>query len=287
VYSLGVILFNALTKQLPYDLSGPRYDVLKRIQEAEPIRPSQIIPHFDAEVEAVLLKALAKKPNERYSSIAELGKDVHNWLEGLPVTARPATRLYLLKKFVARHRAVSAITVSLLTIIVSTSFISLHFYNQARHALKNSEAREDVYRKRADENLALARQVALDLFLASWHDGKIARARVTALHFADHSREKVAALFLLDDRPLAEKEQGYRDGLSAGQAHFWAVVLGEYHFKKRNVPKALEAYNQCLDASESFTEFDEWLRNRAKARLNELSKVNVPMRPPSNITGGE
>jgi serine/threonine protein kinase len=68
VYSLGVILFCLLTNELPYDVSGPYYEVLRNIQEYEPIRPSRIVPGFDTDIEAIVLQTLAKKPCDRYQS---------------------------------------------------------------------------------------------------------------------------------------------------------------------------------------------------------------------------
>ncbi|MHC4621992.1 MAG: protein kinase domain-containing protein, partial [Planctomycetota bacterium] len=160
VYSLGAILFNLLTSQWPYDVSGSYYEVLRNVQEAEPIRPSKIVPHFDGDIEAILLKALAKDPAERYQSVAELGHDLQCWLEGRPVVARSVSTVYLLKKLVLRHRTASIVAGLLLVIIVSTSFISFYSYYQARGALKELQAKEKIYIRANERNLAFATMVA-------------------------------------------------------------------------------------------------------------------------------
>ncbi len=287
VYSLGVILFNVLTNQWPYDLSGSQYEVLKNIQEEEPIRPSKIVPRFDADIEAMLLKALAKRPSERYQSITEFANDIHCWLQGLPIIARSVNTLYLLRKLIARHRTTSIIAGLLLVIIINTSFISLYSYARARSALKKSQSMQQVYQTQSERNLAFANQVVFTLFLELWHDEKIKRAQGTADHFAGKSRERAGALFLLDPREPAEKEADFREKFSHEQTSFWTFLLGEYHLKNKNKSKAIEAYRQCLNAGGRSSELDDWLRNRAKRKLNELLNEKTPLESSCSINGNQ
>lgn len=271
VYSLGVMLFNLLTNHWPYDVSGSYYEVLRNIQEQPPTRPSKIIPRFDGDIEAILLKALAKEPDERYQSAVELARDIQFWLEGLPVIAQSVTTFYLLRKFIARHRTISIIVGLLLIIIVSTFFISLYSYSQMRGLLKDSKSREQAYQNQAIRDRTFRHQVTLDLFLERWHSGNLARAGETLIFFDPDSREGLAARFFLDRRPFDVKEADYQNKLSAEQASFWWFVVGEYHLKNGNKAAAIEAYRQCLDAEEESSELDDWYINRARGRLNELS----------------
>lgn len=270
VYSLGVILFNALTDQWPYDISCSQYEVLKNIQEKNPIRPSKIVSHFNVDLEAILLKALSKDPNERYQSVHEMAHDLNCWLEGFPVSARSINTLYLLKKLIIRHRTTSIIAGLLLLIITSTSFISLYSYIQARNALKQSQFLQQAYQKQSERNLALARHVVFTTFLELWHDGKINRAKGAASQFTESSRERTGVLFLLDPRPLAEKEFGLQGKLPQEQASFMAFLLGESYLKEGNISDAIEAYNQCLNTESLTPELDTWFKNRAKIKLDEL-----------------
>jgi serine/threonine protein kinase len=275
VYSLGVILFNLLTNQWPYDVSGSYYEVLRNIQEQEPIRPSKIIPRFDADLEAILLKALAKEPDKRYQSAVELACDIQYWLEGFPVTAQSVTTSYLLRKFIARHRMSSIIAGLLLIIIVSTSFISLYSYGQARGLLRETQLREEAYKEEAKRDRTFRQQVALDLFLERWHSGNFARAGETLIFLDPDSRERFAAQFFLDRRPFGQKKVDYQDKLTAEQPSFWWFVVGEYHLKNDNKAAAMEAYKQCRDMEDTPSEVDDWYINRARVRLNELSGNDV------------
>jgi serine/threonine protein kinase len=286
VYSLGTLFFRVLTNEWPYDLSGSRYEVLRNIQEQEPVRPSKIVPRFDRDIEAILLKALAKKPDERYQSVTELANDILYWLQGLPITARSVSTLYLLKKFIIRHRAASTIAGLLLVIIVSTSFISLYSYGQARTALTRSQLQQNAHKETAKRSLVFANQVLFLLFLDQWHDGKSASAQGTGSYFAKEARESTATDFLLDPRPLAEKKAVFQERFSKEQRSFWAFILGEYHLKNRDEPAAIEAFKQCLDAVQGSSESDDWFRNRAKRKLDELSNENVSPTPSGNADSG-
>ncbi len=73
VYSLGVVLYLVLTGSLPFRADTPLQTALKHIAEA-PRRPREVNPALSPAVEAVLLKALEKKPEDRYASAGELAR---------------------------------------------------------------------------------------------------------------------------------------------------------------------------------------------------------------------
>ncbi|MCP4451840.1 MAG: serine/threonine protein kinase, partial [Planctomycetes bacterium] len=88
VYSLGVALFSLLTGSNPHDLSGTRLEVIHRIAEQEVMRPRTLDHNIDKDIEALLLKALDRDPDRRYSSAAGLAEDIDNYLKGEPLNAR-------------------------------------------------------------------------------------------------------------------------------------------------------------------------------------------------------
>jgi non-specific serine/threonine protein kinase/serine/threonine-protein kinase len=146
VYSLGVLLYNLLTLQLPYQRpSDAYYDLAKHICEEPPRRASLAVDarpnapctreQLRGDLDNILLKALQKDPDQRYNSAEQLSEDVGRYLAGFPVLAAPASTGYRVRKFVSRNRAlvaaVSLVVVSLLAGILATSW-QAHLANQER-----------------------------------------------------------------------------------------------------------------------------------------------------------
>lgn len=91
IYSLGVILYELLTGQLPYDAAQP-LEYLQHHVKTPPIPMRQRYDRaYPAGLEGVVFKALAKDPNERWSSAAEFGAALHSVLEGGDDTIATAT----------------------------------------------------------------------------------------------------------------------------------------------------------------------------------------------------
>jgi hypothetical protein len=84
IHALGAILFEMLSGRPPFPGKGTE-EVLKLVLEARPVLPAHVPP----DIGAVCLKCLEKEPGHRYASAQELVDDLHRFLEGNPVLARP------------------------------------------------------------------------------------------------------------------------------------------------------------------------------------------------------
>jgi serine/threonine protein kinase len=118
VYSVGVILYQMLTGRLPFE--GPALTVLARIVHETPPRPSRFRQDLDAALETVVLKAMARAPQERYQSAREFSAALTAWSPALspgaaaptalaannPDEVSPATEV---KARAWKHRVVSAV----------------------------------------------------------------------------------------------------------------------------------------------------------------------------------
>ncbi|MEZ5064611.1 MAG: serine/threonine-protein kinase [bacterium] len=110
VYSLGVLLFELLTGELPLPVREASLpEALRTVIEDAPRRPSAIVRDLHGDVDAILGKALEKDPGRRYASVSALADDVRRHREHLPVLARPPSSLDALGKWARRHRAVAAL----------------------------------------------------------------------------------------------------------------------------------------------------------------------------------
>jgi serine/threonine-protein kinase len=104
VYALGVIAYELLTGRRPYELAGSVKDVVDAIIGAEPKRPRDVRPDLDRDVETILVRALAKSPDDRYPSIESLRDELRRFLRGEPILARSDEAMYVLRKTIRRYR---------------------------------------------------------------------------------------------------------------------------------------------------------------------------------------
>jgi predicted Ser/Thr protein kinase len=122
-YSLGVLLYLLLTGVLPYELKEfTTAEMVRVICEQQPRRPvlsGSGERRLDADLEAIVLKALRKGPGERYLTAVQLAADVQAYLDGRTVTARRGTFRYRASKFVRRH------TVALLAAVVVVASLTV------------------------------------------------------------------------------------------------------------------------------------------------------------------
>jgi len=88
IYSLGVMLYQLVVGRLPYDADTPLAVVLKHINEPLPI-PRAIKPDLSEDVERVILKSLAKNPDDRYQNVGELIADLRR-TAGMAADITPA-----------------------------------------------------------------------------------------------------------------------------------------------------------------------------------------------------
>ncbi|MCH7812431.1 MAG: serine/threonine protein kinase [Planctomycetes bacterium] len=134
VYSLGVVLYQALTGRFPYEVVGSLREVMGNIINAEPTRPRTLRPQLNDEVETLVLKCLHKEPERRYQSAGELARDIRRYLAGEPIEAKRNSTWYVFRKSIRRYKIATAFVVLVLVFGVVMSFM----YNRAnREAEQN------------------------------------------------------------------------------------------------------------------------------------------------------
>ena len=123
VYSLGATLFCLLTGKPPYE-GDDIGELLRKVQRGEFAPPRRLDPSIDKALEAICKKAMALKPEDRYSSCRVLAEDIERWMADEPVSAwaEPWTRKTL--RWLTRHRTgVTAAAAALLAGVVGLSAV--------------------------------------------------------------------------------------------------------------------------------------------------------------------
>ncbi len=126
VYALGVILFNLLTAQRPYEVGGDLATIIRTIRETEAPAPSSVVQgllrtQLRGDLDNIVLRALRKEPEHRYPSVRQLAEDVQRYLTGQPVSATKPTLRYRCGKLIKRNRLGVALScLSLLTLLAGT-----------------------------------------------------------------------------------------------------------------------------------------------------------------------
>ena len=145
VYSLGVVLYELLTGQRPYRLTSRRPEELSRaITEQTPARPSStsMLRHANSlrgDLDNIVLMAMRKEPERRYSSVGQFSADIQRHLEELPVVARKDTFTYRASKFIRRHRVAVAATFLILISLVGGIIATTWQAQAARHEKAKAE----------------------------------------------------------------------------------------------------------------------------------------------------
>ena len=162
VYSLGLILFELLTGRLPFkektrstlSTAEDKLVVLSRTTRED---GSTLFESHElrGDLDNILRKALQKEPGERYSTVESLSKDLRNYLNGLPVEARPNTYGYVLKKFYQRNRlAVFAGAFTLLSLFAGIS-IALWQASVAREQARIAQVESEKSKQEEEKAKAI------------------------------------------------------------------------------------------------------------------------------------
>jgi serine/threonine-protein kinase len=147
IYSLGVLLYEMLTAERPYRLQRDSRGALEdAILAAEPRKPSEVAPLAErralrGDLDTIVLKALKKKPQERYATAHALAEDIERYLSHRPVLARPDSWHYVARKLVARNKAAVTTTAIVLLAVLAGGAAALW---EARAAHAEKERAEEV-----------------------------------------------------------------------------------------------------------------------------------------------
>lgn len=151
VYSLGLTLYELATLHPAFDELDRRRLILQVTQET-PVSPRRLCPSIPRDLETIILKSIAREPQQRYPSAAELAEDLRRFLEDRPILARRARVWERLWRWCRRNPAVASLSLTaVLLLLMVASVASLGYWNAVQE-----RDRTLAEQQRADANVELA-----------------------------------------------------------------------------------------------------------------------------------
>jgi serine/threonine protein kinase len=240
VWSLGVSLYELLTLRRPF----------RNVEEVcgeRPIRgPRGVDARIPADLDAVVLKALRRNPDDRYPSTLAFADDLRRWLEGRPVSARPAKALRRAWMWSKRNRlAASSLMVATVALVALALSGNLRAVGETFRREKAEDAlRADTRHQLLNESLRIANSSQHAMGWRRTLNGNLGQlARLGADH--------------VELRPLAVAMMSGLDAIREKESHFPALEVAFDPTGQRlysmDLKGTIRVYDRQADKSELLT----------------------------------
>jgi serine/threonine protein kinase/tetratricopeptide (TPR) repeat protein len=260
VYAMGVILQQMLTGKLPYQTSPDSImSAVKTICETSPATLSTSWPwpgHPDTDLQTIVGKALAKVADERYGSAAALADDIDRFLTSQPISARPPSTIYQLRKLVARKKAPFAAAAVIAALLVVGAVGMSALYLKSERNLARAMAAEQAARLEA-ETAQRTSEFLVDIF-GSADPTATSGETITARQILDEGAKRVRTE--LKDEPVQ-------------QARMMSTI-GRVYRELALFDKAVELQTASLDLRRAHLAPDD---SEISSNLVELGQAQYPM----------
>jgi len=170
VYALGTILFELLTEFRPF--RGNSRGIIHQKLYEDPPSPRKLVPNLPRDLETICLKCLQREPGKRIQSAEELADELDRFQQGIPIHARPISRMQILWRWCKRNQAVAGLVAGVFVSLSVGLLGMLYFAIQSAH---NARMRQEaLYRTR----MVLASNL--------WQNGDIKSLKQTLGEYDNH-----------------------------------------------------------------------------------------------------
>ncbi|MEO8434513.1 MAG: tetratricopeptide repeat protein [Pyrinomonadaceae bacterium] len=284
LFALGAVLYESITGQMPFSGSS-LIEIASKVLQVDPELPSKINPRVPKELDFVALKALAKKPDNRYQSAAEMGADLNSVGELVrddsgktlisrafsPSSTGNSRAFGTLSQVLQRPRIPIYYILIALAVILAAGLIAWRWWRptpyqpsaeaQRWYDVGTNALREGAYYQ---SSKALERAVAADERYMLAH-ARLAEALVE-LDYSDRAKDELLRVTAADRSGLSSKDLLYLDAITATARHDYAKSIELFRQIAQQAPKAEKAYvlvdlgrayeknNEIANAITNFTE---------------------------------
>ncbi len=210
IYSLGSMLYELLSGEVPIAYKGDITSFSDKVENFDPPPPQRHDRSVSKDIQNVCLKCLAKQPDKRYASAAELTDDLTAFLEGRPVSARRVGPLGHFWRVCRRYPKTASLAGLLVMALLVGFLVSVKFMFDAQHQALLALGAVNQFYLQIDQNDAFRQPAFNDLRVRLMKEG---RDRLEELTYAPvSSRDKsnqlaIATLHFVNGRSLQASEQ--------------------------------------------------------------------------------
>jgi hypothetical protein len=252
IYSLGVILFELLTGELPFR-GNAQIQIHKRLTEDAP-DPRTLNRHIPRDLSTICLKCLEREPGRRYSTSAAVADELRRYLRGEPIEARPLSAPARLMRWAQRKPMVATTAALTVFLAVAGPVAALLIERQRSRLVELVAERNNLIGRYAEENRRATKQISdLDSQLDIWEGRanpwefwppkrEAAPLRTVSAKLLEHANRTVAG-------PLND---GSYEGLSAARGFIGLAMMsddaGRTEDARRYYERARDQLRTLLDA---------------------------------------
>ncbi|MCA9076592.1 MAG: protein kinase [Planctomycetaceae bacterium] len=152
IYSLGVILYEMLTGELPF--RGNVRMLLHQVLNDDPKPLRQLNDRIPRDLETICLKAMMKEPGRRYTTVANLASDLRCWLDDRPIQARPVSKAERIWRACRRNPLIASLSTAIFLSLLIGTLVSTLFAIESKVQAKQAR----LAAGRADREATAAKQ---------------------------------------------------------------------------------------------------------------------------------
>ncbi|NDH07954.1 serine/threonine protein kinase, partial [bacterium] len=143
VWSLGVMLYEAMTGRRPFD--GRTFiEIQDKIRNEDPVPPRRLCKSIPRELELICLKAISKDPNERYPSATEFSEDLEHYFNFKPISVKASGVFQKTLKWTRRNRLVFRLGILGLVVSFILSLLVIQWVDSMNQREKDNKASANV-----------------------------------------------------------------------------------------------------------------------------------------------
>lgn len=246
IYSLGATLYELLTLE-PVFVGSGHHELIRKIENETPRSLRYLNPAVPVDLETIVLKALAKAPQDRYATCGDLAEDLQRFLEHVPIKAKRPTWGERLVKWSQRHRSLVTAALVVFMVMGITLCVSTVFIWQEKKHTEVALVQAQSEHERARKNYRKARD-AVDEMARIVERGLTGPATVQRTH-----------------RELLLKAQGfYRDLLETSSQDPLVMMetiqaykrIGDIHMRLGQYTQAETAFRAAIDTCSQLSRHD-------------------------------